>query len=54
LQKEASVIDTELASAEKELNEYRKKYQAMFNKSLNKSDTTEDCALELSELQHVM
>jgi hypothetical protein len=26
----------------------------MFNKSLNKSDTTEDCALELSELQHVM
>jgi hypothetical protein len=48
-----SAITRELASFE-ELNEYRTKYEAMFNESPDKSNTTEGCTLELSALQHVM
>lgn len=49
-----SATDIELASAEKELNEYHTKYEAMLNKSPNKSDATGGCTLEPSALQHVM
>jgi hypothetical protein len=54
LEDEVSATDIELVSAKKELNEYHTKYEAMLNKSPNKSDTTGGCTLELSALQHVM
>lgn len=54
LQEETSAIIREMASVEEELNEYHIKYKAMFNESLDKSDTTGGCTLELSALQHLI